>query len=43
VAITPELEREILYWGADVQVLEPPSLRGKIAEIARVVAGKKGR
>lgn len=38
VAITPELERWILSWGAEVRVLEPESLREKIRATVRAMA-----
>ncbi len=42
VAVTPELEQMILFGGLDVEVLEPASLRERIAEIARGIAGRVG-
>ncbi len=43
VALTPELEQKILYWGLDVEVLEPAGLRERIAEVARAIASRAGR
>ena len=43
VALTPELEQKILYWGLDAEVLEPASLRERIAEIGRVIAERTER
>lgn len=40
VAVTPELERWVLGWGADVEVLAPISLRQAIAEVGRVLASR---
>ncbi|MHA3771724.1 helix-turn-helix transcriptional regulator [Verrucomicrobiota bacterium sgz303538] len=40
VAITPELERSVLSWGKEVEVLEPQSLRETIREHARVVMAR---
>lgn len=39
VPITPEVETWILTWGAEVEVLAPPALRGRIADqLRRAVA-----
>ena len=38
VAITPELERWILSWGANARVLEPESLRETIRQTAMAMA-----
>ncbi len=40
VAVTPELERWVLGWGADVEVLAPLSLRQEMAEVGRVLASR---
>ncbi|MHA3772927.1 helix-turn-helix transcriptional regulator [Verrucomicrobiota bacterium sgz303538] len=42
VALTPELEQKILYWGLHVEVLEPASLREGIAGTARAIASRAG-
>ncbi len=42
VAITPEVERWVLGWGADVEVLGPAGLRERIAEVAMQVARRNG-
>jgi predicted DNA-binding transcriptional regulator YafY len=40
VAITPELEREILRWGLDVEVLEPKSLKAMVLATARGILAR---
>jgi proteasome accessory factor B len=41
VAVTPELERWVLGWGADVEVIAPIPLRQKMAEVGRVLASRE--
>lgn len=40
VGLAPDLEAWILGWGGQVEVLQPPSLREKIAAIGREIAAK---
>ncbi len=37
VAVTPELERWVMSWGAEVRVQEPAALRKKIVKMAREI------
>ena len=39
-AQAPELQQEILKWGADVEVLAPPTLRSSVAKALREAAGR---
>jgi predicted DNA-binding transcriptional regulator YafY len=42
VAINPELEREIMSWADEVEVLEPAHLREKVFAKARAILAKAG-
>ena len=39
-AQTPELQQEILKWGADVEVLSPPALRASVAKALKDAAAR---